>query len=132
MKKVNLFILICLSFIFCGIHTLHGQSNGKMGSMMKKVLVDTTLVTAAEVTMEPGQKTDVHTHPAHFFYALSAGQLTVSYTDGTKEVLDLTPGLNGFSSPERPHSTQNTGKTTVRFLIVELKEHPYKGNDKMK
>lgn len=132
MKKVTLLVLLGITFLLCDMNSLYSQSSSKMGSMIKKVLVDTTLVTAAEVTLEPGQKTEVHTHPAHFFYALTAGQLTVSFTDGTKEVLDLTPGFSGFGSPERPHSTQNTGKTTVKFLIVELKEHPYKGNDKMK
>lgn len=132
MKTIKLLALCGLVFMMVGISPLYSQTKGKMESMIKKVLVDTTLITAAEITLEPGQKTDVHTHPAHFLYALTGGQLTVTMTNGKTEVIDLTPGFSGFSSPEGPHSTQNTGKTTVKFIIVELKEHPYKGNEKMK
>ena len=93
-----------------------------------KTLADTTLVRASEVTIMPGEKGKVHSHPAHFFYALTECHLTVHYTDGKEEKYDLQPGDNGFSNPERPHWTENTGSKACKFLIVELKEHPYQAN----
>ena len=93
---------------------------------MNHVLADTTFLRATEVTLEPGEKSDMHSHPAHFYYALTAGKLMVHYKDGKNEPFDLKPGMSGASAPERPHVTENVGNTTVKFLIVELKEHPYK------
>lgn len=92
---------------------------------MNHILADTTLLRATEITLEPGEKSDMHTHPAHFFYALTNGKLTVHYKEGSEESFDLKPGMSGVSAPERPHVTENTGSTTVKFLLVELKEHPY-------
>jgi quercetin dioxygenase-like cupin family protein len=90
-----------------------------------KTLADTNLVRASEVIIQPHEKGSVHTHPAHFFYALSECKLIVHYTDGKEEKYDLKAGDNGYSNPERPHWTENVGDKPARFLIVELKEHPY-------
>ncbi len=116
--KTSLFLIF--AFFTFTFGTL-GQDVG-----MKNVLVDTTLLRAMIVTLEPGQKTDVHSHPANFLYALTDGKLIVHYTDSKDETYDLKAGDSGYGDPERPHQTENTGKKTVKFLLVELKEHPYK------
>jgi len=95
-----------------------------------KTLADTVLVRASEVMIMPGEKGSVHTHPAHFFYALTDCHLTIHYTDGKVEKYDLKTGDCGYSNPERPHWTENTGSKACKFLIVELKEHPYAANAK--
>lgn len=92
---------------------------------MNHILADTTFLRATEVILEPGEKSDMHTHPAHFFYALTSGKLMIHYKDGKEESFLLKPGMSSVSAPERPHITENTGPTTVKFLLVELKEHPY-------
>lgn len=102
------------------------ETNSMGSGKMVNNLVDNKMVHAAEVTLEPGQKTDMHTHPAHFYYALSEGKMMVHYKDGKEETIELKPGESGFSDPERPHIAENVGTTTIKFLIVELKEHPYK------
>ena len=93
---------------------------------INNVLADTTFLKATEVTLEPGQKTDMHSHPAHFFYALTDGKLVVHYKDGKDETYDLKQGLSMAGPPERPHVTENGGSKTLKFLIVELKDYPYK------
>lgn len=120
--------LIFTSFLLLLIFSanISAQDWKNINPKMVKILVDTTLLQAKEVTIEPGQKSDIHTHPAHFFYALTDGKLIIHYTDGKKETIELKAGDSGFSLPERPHITENAGPKTVKFLIVELKEHPYK------
>jgi quercetin dioxygenase-like cupin family protein len=113
-----------LSLIFAS--GINAQDWKNANPDMNKILVDTTLIRAELVTLEPGQKSAVHTHPAHFFYALTAGKLLVNYTDGTSETYDLMVGDSGYSNPEKPHTTTNVGKAEIKFLLVELKEHPYK------
>lgn len=119
-------ILIFFLFLF----NLNAQDWKNTNPKMNSILVDTTLLQATLITMEPGQKSGIHSHPAHFFYALTDGKLIVHYTDGKNETFDLKAGDSGFSEPERPHVTENIGKKTVKFLIVELKEHPYKNSKK--
>jgi mannose-6-phosphate isomerase-like protein (cupin superfamily) len=109
---------------------LHAQSWTKVDPKMTKMLTDTTLVRAYIATLAPGEKSTSHTHPAAFFYALTSGKLHVTYSDGKTEDWDLKEGESGYSGPERPHVTQNTGDAPMKFLLVELKEHPYKADKK--
>lgn len=115
-------LLIFLLFSFGALaQTLKDETH-----KMSRDLADNKVVHAAEITLQPGEKTGLHTHPAHFFYALSDGKLLIHYQDGKDELMELKAGENGYSEPERPHMTENVGTTPVKFLIVELKEHPYK------
>jgi quercetin dioxygenase-like cupin family protein len=125
--KTSLFltaVLILALFTFTS-GTL-AQDLKSISSKMNNVLVDTTLLRAMIVTIEPGQKTAVHNHPANFVYALTDCKLIVHYTDGKDETYELKAGDSAYGDPERPHETENAGKQTIKFLIVELKEHPYK------
>ena len=131
MKTVLFFIVGGIFILFASTSNVAAQDWKNVNPKMNKVLVDTTLVRVMEVTLEPGQKSDTHTHPANLFYALTDGKLVVHYTDGKNETYDLKAGDSGFGEPERPHVTENVGDKAVKFLLVELKEHPYKAS-KMK
>lgn len=125
----------CLFFVTAGLllmasTKLVSQDWKNTNPKMNNVLVDTTLLRGTVVTIEPGQKSDTHTHPANFFYALTDGKIIIHYTDGKNETWELKAGDAGFSVPERPHVTENVGSKTVKFLLVELKEHPYKAPKK--
>jgi len=125
--KTSLFLTAVLFLVFFTFTSgTLAQDWKNTNPKMNNVLVDTTLLRAMVVTIEPGEKSDVHSHPANFFYALTEGKLLVHYTDGKDETYDLKVGDAGYGDPERPHSTENAGKQTIKFLIVELKEHPYK------
>ena len=101
-----------------------GQTKSAASPILK-LLSDTTLIHAIEITLAPGQRTEVNTRSAYFFYALTTCNLQVHFDDGKTESLALPAGGNSFSSPEGPHYTVNMGNKQARFLVVELKEHPY-------
>ncbi len=124
MKSLTRYVLFVGTFVLIGFG-VRAQESKSSKIAMTKVLADTTLVRAVEVTLRPGQKTETHSHPAYFFRMITDGKLLVLYTDGSKENFDLKAGDSGFSGPERPHVTENVGKKTLKFLVVELKEHPY-------
>ena len=130
MKKTLFYVAGGILIFFLFLSDLNAQDWKNINPKMNNILVDTTLLRATVVTMEPGQKSDTHSHPAHFFYALTDGKLIIHYTDGKNETFDLKAGDSGFSIPERPHITENAGTKQVKFLIVELKEHPYKAPKK--
>ena len=121
--------IFTIALLFSAYNKAKGQALdwNQMDAKVVKTLADTNLIRASEVTIMPGEKGLVHTHPAHFFYALTDCHLVIHYTDGATEKYDLVAGDNGFSNPERPHWTENTGDKPAKFLIVELKEHPYAG-----
>jgi quercetin dioxygenase-like cupin family protein len=132
MKKMLFLTGGMIMVLFLSSYNAEAQDWKNVNPKMNHILADTTFLRGTLVTLEPGEKSDWHTHPAHFFYALTEGKMVVHYKDGTKEEYNMKPGDSGMSGPERPHMTENTGKTTIKFLIVELKEHPYKSTEKIK
>lgn len=124
MKK-NLTFLAVGTMLFFLFAVDSGAQEMKSNPKISQTLADTTFLRAAVVTLEPGVKTDMHTHPAHFLYALTEGKILVHYKDGSTQTYDMKPGFAVVGPPEKPHITENVGTTTVKFLIVELKEHPY-------
>ncbi|MFN7987590.1 MAG: cupin domain-containing protein [Thermoanaerobaculia bacterium] len=91
----------------------------------KKVLLDNASVRVIEMTVGPGQKEPIHTHPANLAYLLTAGKVRVSYVGGDTAEMDGKKGEVIWSDPEGPHTLENLSKTPIRALVVELKEHPY-------
>lgn len=125
MKK-NHSLLIPVVFSLFLFSNAGAQDGKNVNSKVNHVLADTTFLHAVEVTLQPGEKTDMHTHPAHFFYALTDGKLKVHHKDGKEEVVDLKQGMAMAGRPEGQHVTENVGNKTVKFLLVELKDYPYK------
>ena len=121
--KSNTFFLVL--FLFFAFSALAQQQKTNL-----KLLADNNYVRAFETTLKPGEKTDMHTHPAHFYYALTDGKLIVHYSDGKSETYELKAGDADASDPERPHMSENGGPNELKFLVVELKEHPYKEQKK--
>lgn len=124
MRKSILIVEGILFFLLCPLN-IEAQIINNEGQVGRD-LANSKLIHASEVTLKPGKKTIMHTHPAHFYYALTDMNLKVRYQDGKEEVYKMKAGQSGVSEPERPHITQNIGDKTAKFLIVELKEHPYK------
>jgi len=127
MRK-NILIVVegILFFLLCSLNLKAQVMNNNEGQVVGRDLANSKLIHASEITLQPGKKTIMHTHPAHFYYALTDMNLKVHYQDGKEEVFKIKAGESGVSEPERPHVTQNIGNKTAKFLIVELKEHPYK------
>lgn len=129
--KTTIFILMTMSAFLLSANNSFAQKNADLNTTAGKILVDNNIITAKEVTFAPGKPTDIHTHPAHFVYALTDGSLVVTMKSGEVTRWDLKAGDSAYIEPEGPHSTVNTGKSVMKILLIELKEHPYTGNSKM-
>jgi uncharacterized RmlC-like cupin family protein len=119
------FINLVILMITFAAGSLYAQDWAKVNPEMNIILADTTLLRATIATIEPGAKSQLHTHPASFVYALTDCSLKVYYADGETETVEIKAGDYAYGSPEKPHQTENTGKKTAKFLLIELKEHPY-------
>jgi beta-alanine degradation protein BauB len=71
-------------------------------------------------TFPPGAKHVRHQHPANFVYALSGGKLNTESASGTREA---EVGTDAYvqNKPVPWHEVTNTGDTTARFLVIEMK-----------
>lgn len=97
-----------------------GQDVVKTNPKTTKLLADTAGVRMIKVTLTPGEEMIMHTHPVQMLYCLEGGQITVNYKDGKKEVHDLKAGDAMQAPADPPHTTKNTGTSTVSFLGIEI------------
>lgn len=125
MKHVMIAIIL-VAGLLGSASMLSAQSAIKTMGSFNNVIVDTSMIFAYTATLKPGETTDMHTHSAHLLYILEGGKIEVRFADGNKEVHELEAGFSGFFPPEAAHVSANVGNTTVKFLLVELPEYPYK------
>ena len=86
-----------------------------------KQVLDNEKVRVSEITFEPGAKAAMHTHPwPHVVYILEGGELTLTHPDGTSTVAAAKTG-DVLWFPAETHEAVNTGKTTVRGTVTEIK-----------
>ncbi len=86
-----------------------------------RVLVDNANVRVVENTLKPGEKDATHTHPAGWFYVTKPGTMKVVHADGKVETWNAKAGEQGWMEAEGPHTSENVGKTTMGFVLVEVK-----------
>ena len=75
-------------------------------------------VTAAIVTLEPGQKTSVHKHGVPLFAYILEGELTVDYAGYMQRTFHA--GEAFVEGMDVPHLGINSGKQTMRLLAVYM------------
>jgi quercetin dioxygenase-like cupin family protein len=148
-RKINyqffLAISISLTFISCNQHeektgetattdstgnaktetaqpTVQNMANDavKVAPDLYKVASDTLGIRVLEVTYKPGDTSALHAHPDLAAYAISESTVEFTEKDGTKHTNEFKPGMIMFS-PRGEHSVKNTGKTTLKVLLVEVK-----------
>ena len=112
-------MMLAIVFIMNGI-SASAQDVVKTNPKFTKLLTDTTGVRMIKVTLAPGEELVMHTHPVQMMYCLEGGQITVNYKSGKKETMDIKAGDAMQAPPDPPHTTRNTGKTTLSFLEIEI------------
>ncbi len=73
-------------------------------------------VTAAEITLKPGEQTGWHTHPVPMLGYMLEGELTVDYGPLGKRI--YRKGDTLVEAMNEPHNGRNTGKGLMRILVV--------------
>ncbi len=86
-----------------------------------KVKVDNDRVRLFEATLAPGEKEQMHSHPASLVYVIAGGKMRSHAPDGTTTDHTYTTGEAVYREP-LTHWAENVGTTTVRLIVVELKK----------
>jgi len=77
-------------------------------------------VRVLEATLKPGDKEQTHSHPAYVIYVIAGGKFRNHATDGTTTDGEFKTGDVIYREP-LTHWAENTGNTTIRLVLVELK-----------
>jgi len=108
------------SFYLVAGFNAFGQDVVKTNPNFTRLLADTAGVRMIKITLAPGDELVMHTHPVQMLYCLEGGQITVNYKSGKKEMMDIKPGDAAQAPSDPPHTTKNTGTTTISFLEIEI------------
>lgn len=91
----------------------------KVAPNLYKVVSDTMGIRVLEATYKPGDSSVLHSHPVNALYVMQGGTAEFILKDGTKNTLEMKTGISGIRGYDL-HSVKNTGKTTLKVLLVEV------------
>ena len=100
--------------------TEKAQDPLKVAKNAYKFIMENDRVRVLEVQLRSGDKAAMHYHPDHVVYILKGGKAKLT-SSGKTDVLDLKTGQAMFLKAQS-HETENTGKTDLDLLVVELKK----------
>ncbi len=86
-----------------------------------KVLKENQHLRVVQDTLAPGEKEPVHSHPAGWYYVTMPGVMKVTYADGKTTTWNAKKGEQAWMDAEPAHTSVNVGKTTIQYVLVEVK-----------
>ena len=87
---------------------------------MEHVRLENANVRVIEGVLKPGDREQMHSHPAFVTYVVEGGKIRNHFADGKVVDADLETGAVLWRDPQT-HWIENIGQTTLRFLVFELK-----------
>src|SRR4051794_17738470 len=98
------------------LRTILSTGTSVAGELLQYPSGGPALITAVEITFEPGQQTGWHTHPVPLFGYILEGELTVDYGAKGQRVYLKGDGL--AEAMNEAHNGRNTGESPVKILAV--------------
>jgi beta-alanine degradation protein BauB len=93
----------------------------KVAPHVYQVLFENEQVRVLEVKMQPGDRSEMHTHPDYFFYLLSSdSKVRFTMPSGETAEVELPAGSSMWREAEE-HATENVGGTAIHALFFEPK-----------
>ena len=120
MKISKPLISIAAILFLGGLPALVAQDPVLVNASTVKVRLDNDKVRVLEATLKPGDKEKLHSHPAYVFYVIDGGKVRNHATDGKTTETELKAGEVFYRDP-LTHWAENIGDTTIRVLLVEVK-----------
>jgi len=85
-----------------------------------KVKVDNPRVRVFESVLQPGDKEQMHSHPAYVTYVVTGGKIRNHLPDGKTAEVELKTG-DVIYREALTHWSENIGSTPIDVVIVEVK-----------
>jgi oxalate decarboxylase/phosphoglucose isomerase-like protein (cupin superfamily) len=93
----------------------------KVAPEHNKVILENADVRVIENTLAPGEKDAIHTHPSGWYYVTKPGTMRIVFADGKVATWQAQEGEGGWLQTKAPHTAENVGKTTLVYVLVEVK-----------
>ena len=91
----------------------------KAAPALYKLVKDSMGIRIEEATYKPGDSSALHSHPDYALYVINGGMAQFTEKDGSKSEREMKSGMANIRAAE-VHSVKNTGKTTIKVLLVEV------------
>jgi quercetin dioxygenase-like cupin family protein len=115
--------LLAILFLFFTT-TSQTQDVAKVASDTNRVIFENEQVRVMSVTVKPGQRVPMHSHPASVVYFFHDATMQFTFPDGSTKVGNVKADTAIWMDPVT-HAAQNIGTTDFQEVHVELK-HPLK------
>jgi hypothetical protein len=100
--------------------TTFAQDPMKVAPSIFRILLENNRVRVLQEWLRPGEKEPMHSHPRAVVYALNS--FNGKSVSSSRKVTAFEANARDVTwSEEQAHSIQNTGKTEIHAIIVELK-----------
>jgi hypothetical protein len=121
---IRAFFFAALVFVMA-VGTVFAQDPMKVAPSTFRVLLENTRVRVLQEWLRLGEKEPMHSHPRAVRYALNSFKGMSTSLSGKVTGFSAKAGQVDWSGPET-HAVENTGRTTIRAIIVELKTPQYR------
>jgi quercetin dioxygenase-like cupin family protein len=120
---------VAVTFIsLMAVNSAYAQDWVKADPEGKKILVDNDHFRLVEITLLPGKKEPLHTHPEYIEYFMESGKMIVVYPGKEPIIWNVEKGKAYSGKPEPPHTIENAEAKPIKLLLTEMKDKPYKPN----
>jgi beta-alanine degradation protein BauB len=121
MRTSKLLVSIAAAILLlASFPALVAQDPAVVNASTIKVRFENAKVRVLEATLKPGDKENLHSHPAYVFYIIDGGKVRNHAADGKTTETEMKTGDVFYRDP-LTHWAENIGNTTMRILLVELK-----------
>jgi len=118
---ILLFVLLVSGFVRGDASVPTAQDPAVVNSKTISVKLENARVRALEATLKPGDKENMHSHPAYVIYVIEGGKFRNHAADGTVTDGEFRTGDVIYRDAIPGHWAENIGTTTIRLELVELK-----------
>ena len=101
--------------------SLLGQDAAVVNPENVRVKLDNPHVRTLEAVLKPGQKENLHSHPASVIYVISGGKVRNHIAGGKTIESELVAGDVLYRDPIT-HWAENIGPTTIHLILIEIKD----------
>lgn len=115
-----------VGLLLAGSQDAPAQDPAVVNAKTIRVKLENSRVRVLEATLQPGEKEQLHSHPAYVIYVIAGGKVRNHGTDGKTTESELVTGDAIYRDP-LTHWAENIGTTTIHVILVELKNpvtHP--------
>jgi quercetin dioxygenase-like cupin family protein len=122
MKTIKMILMPLLFVLFLLPSTgMHAQDPMKVApTAYKKILLENDKVRVMQVVISPGAIVPWHSHPNHVIYASTSGKIEITEKGKPANLVEIKAGTAMYM-PAVTHMGKNTGTTTLRLIVTELK-----------